>query len=117
MSPSPPAVAAKSGPPGATSMTRAPRSRPRRATCEQNVPAEAWFLPCTSLATAPPSVTKRLPGSTGTVQPRGTARRSSALRLVPASARTTPASQSAEISRSSPAVRSISPPEFSATSP
>ena len=39
-----------------------------------NVPARWWFLPWTSLATAPPSVTKRVPGVVGRNQPCGTMR-------------------------------------------
>ena len=35
------------------------------------MPALWWFLPWTSEATAPPSVTNDVPGVTGTNQPRG----------------------------------------------
>lgn len=43
-----------------------------------------WFLPWMSAAKAPPIVTKRVPGVTGTNQPAGTQTRSSSSRLTPA---------------------------------
>ena len=48
-----------------------------------NEPSTWWFLPWMSLAIAPPTVTKRVPGVTGTKQPRGTSTRSSSSRLTP----------------------------------
>ena len=54
------------------------------------LPSTWWFLPCTSAAIAPPTVTRRVPGVTGTNQPSGTSVRMSASRLTPASTRTTP---------------------------
>ena len=64
-----------------TARARRP-ARPRRSrrcrraaggagTWRPKVPALWWFLPCTSEATAPPSVTNAVPGVTGTNQPRG----------------------------------------------
>ena len=53
-----------------------------------------------SFATAPPSVTNLVPGSTGTNHPLGTATRSRASNVSPASAATIPVDQSALISRS-----------------
>ena len=47
------------------------RSSDRRATLEPNEPSTWWFLPWMSLAMAPPTVTKRVPGVTGTKKPRG----------------------------------------------
>ena len=38
---------------------------------EPNDPSTWWFLPWMSLAMAPPTVTKRVPGDTGTKKPRG----------------------------------------------
>ena len=49
-----------------------------------NDPSTWWFLPWMSLAMAPPTVTKRVPGETGTKKPRGTATRSRSSRLTPA---------------------------------
>ena len=51
---------------------------------EPNEPSTWWFLPWMSLAMAPPTVTKRVPGDTGTKKPRGTRTRSSSSRLTPA---------------------------------
>ena len=42
------------------------------STCRPNVPSTWWFLPWTSAARAPPTVTKRVPGTTGRKKPRGT---------------------------------------------
>ena len=55
-----------------------------RSTLEPNEPSTWWFLPWMSLAMAPPTVTKRVPGDTGTNRPRGTITRSSSSRLTPA---------------------------------
>ena len=59
-------------------------SRRSRSTLVPNEPSRWWFLPWMSLATAPPTVTKRVPGDTGTKKPRGTITRSSSSRLTPA---------------------------------
>ena len=68
----PPTVASnRSGSTSGDASTMAPvptRSRSRR-TCRPKVPALWWFLPWTSEATAPPSVTNDVPGVTGTNQP------------------------------------------------
>ena len=48
------------------------RSRSKPSTWLPKVPARWWFLPCTSLAIAPATVTKRVPGVTGRNQPCGT---------------------------------------------
>ena len=55
-----------------------------------NDPATWWFLPCTSAAIAPPTVTWRVPGETGTNQPCGSPATMSCSRETPASATTTP---------------------------
>lgn len=47
-------------------------------------PSPWWFLPWMSLAMAPPMVTKRVPGVTGTKKPRGTITRSRSSMLTPA---------------------------------
>ena len=57
-------------------------------------PSAWWFFPWMSLATAPPTVTKRVPGVTGTKNPRGTISRSSVSRLTPASTWAIPAAGS-----------------------
>ncbi len=55
-----------------------------------NEPATWWFLPCTSAAIAPPTVTWRVPGETGTNQPCGSPATMSCSRETPASATTMP---------------------------
>ncbi len=60
------------------------RSSRRPSTLDPNEPSRWWFLPWMSLAMAPPTVTKRVPGDTGTNRPRGTIARSSSSRLTPA---------------------------------
>ena len=40
-------------------------------TCAPKQPSTWWFLPCTSAATMPPSVTNCVPGETGVKKPRG----------------------------------------------
>ena len=59
VSPMPPIVAANSGSPGArrTGAARSLRRRSMLLTWHPNDPADQWFLPWMSLATAPPSVT------------------------------------------------------------
>jgi hypothetical protein len=41
-------------------------------TCDANEPSRWWFLPWMSAATAPPTVTWRVPGVTGGNHPSGT---------------------------------------------
>jgi hypothetical protein len=70
-------------------------SRIRRLdTCWPKQPSRWWFLPCTSLATMPPSVTNFVPGVTGVNQPRGRNVRFMSARLSPASADSTPVASS-----------------------
>ena len=47
------------------------RAASARVTCAPKQPSRWWFLPWTSAATIPPSVTNCVPGVTGTNQPRG----------------------------------------------
>jgi len=75
-----------------------------------NAPSRWWFLPCTSLAIAPPTVTKRVPGVTGRNQPRGSA-------VASTSARDTPASQVSSPVLSSKATRWSSPVRSAIRSP
>ena len=42
------------------------------STCTPKEPSRGWFLPCTSAAIMPPTVTNLVPGITGGSQPRGT---------------------------------------------
>ena len=52
------------------------------------LPALWWFLPWMSQAIAPPTVTWRVPGSTGTHSPNGSAARINWSRFTPASTST-----------------------------
>src|SRR5699024_6210391 len=70
-----------------------------------------------SLAIAPPTVTLRVPGSTGGHNPNGSVTRSSVSRLTPASTSTSAASASTEWIRFSAVVSSTRPPAFCAGSP
>ena len=68
-------------------------------------------------AIAPPTVTYRVPGVTGTNQPRGSSQRMSESRLVPAPTVTSPCSRSMVFTPVSAVASSTIPPPFSATSP
>ncbi|WKK72876.1 hypothetical protein Q0F99_08385 [Rathayibacter oskolensis] len=86
-------------------------------TWRPSVPAEAWFLPCTSFAIAPASVTFLVPGVTGSIQPRGENTACTSLSSTPGSARSTPVSSSKASRRSNPLKSQSTPPPLSATSP
>ena len=88
-----------------------------RTTLDPNDPSRWWFLPWMSLAMAPPTVTNRVPGVTGTNQPRGTSTRSSSSRLTPAGTVTVPAASSMTASWAWSRSRSTAPPPFWAGSP
>ena len=69
VSPMPPTVAQnRSGSLSGDRTTSSPRPSMSvmRDTCDPNVPSTWWFLPCTSAAMEPPTVTMRVPGVTGT---------------------------------------------------
>ncbi len=123
VSPMPPAVARKASPSPAGVTARRPRAGVRRSmatTWSANPPSTWWFLPCTSLAMAPPTVTWRVPGVTSTNHPRGTTARRRASRLVPAPTVTRPAPGSTWATASSPCRPDSSttrPPAFWAASP
>src|SRR3954470_1821175 len=68
-------------------------------------------------AIAPPTVTKRVPGVTGTNQPRGMSQRMSWSRLVPAPAVTIPRSRSTDLIPARAVASSTIPPAFRAASP
>src|SRR5438132_712687 len=92
VSPIPPAVAqnkagSRSGP---TVTWPEGVARTRALTWRQKPPSTWWFLPWMSAATAPPTVTWRVPGVTGRNQPRGKSRRISSSRVTPPPARTSP---------------------------
>ena len=86
-------------------------------TCAPKLPARWWFLPCTSAAMAPPTVTCRVPGVTGTNQPSGSSVRTSASMLAPASTVSCPVASSRSSTRSIGVMSSTVPPAFSAGSP
>ena len=67
-------------------------------------PTRWWFLPWMSDAMAPPTVTCRVPGVTGTNQPSGTSQRMRSSRLVPARAVTRPRRRSRSTSPDTPVV-------------
>ncbi len=117
VSPMPPAVAQNSSgsAPGVTRRSRpSASSRSKEGTCRAKLPATWWFLPCTSAAIAPPTVTCRVPGETGTNHPRGRAAVISCSRLTPASQVTRPASVSNSVIRFIRVVMMTRPPPFCA---
>ena len=81
------------------------------------LPLVWWFLPWTSAPIAPPIVTWRVPGSTGTHQPSGRAARIRVSRLTPPSTTATPVSASIAGGRARPVMSSTVPPAFCAGSP
>ncbi|CAM5447240.1 hypothetical protein STANM309S_05646 [Streptomyces tanashiensis] len=116
--PRPPVVASKSGVPGRT--VRIPPSAVRSSsavTCRPKEPEPWWFLPWMSAAIAPPTVTYRVPGVTGTNQPSGSSASISRCRLTPASQTTSPAVVSRARIRSRPVMSRTVPPAFCAASP
>ena len=82
-----------------------------------NDPSRWWFLPWMSLATAPPTVTNRVPGDTGTNHPRGTINRSRSSMLSPAGTVAVPADASITTSCGDASRRNATPPPFCAESP
>ena len=83
-------------------------------TCRAKLPATWWFLPCTSAAMAPPTVTCLVPGDTGTNQPAGSPATMSCSRLTPASQVTRPVAGSRSMIRFSLAVEITTPPSHCA---
>ena len=81
------------------------------------LPLVWWFLPWMSELIAPPIVTCRVPGSTGTHRPWGSAARISVSRLTPASRSASPLSGSIEWIVARPVMSSTVPPEFCDGSP
>ena len=69
---------------------RPPVTRSIDSTWLPKLPLVWWFLPWTSAPIAPPIVTCRVPGSTGTHQPSGSAARIRVSRLTPPSTTATP---------------------------
>ncbi len=81
------------------------------------LPVAWWSLPWTSAAMAPPMVTLRVPGVTGTNQPWGTMARSRSWMDVPASTRAVPAWWSSSSRPDTPVDCTTRPPAFMAESP
>lgn len=81
------------------------------------LPSLWWFLPWMSQAIAPPMVTWRVPGSTGTHRPNGKAAFINWSRLTPPSTSTTPSSAEIEWIRFSAVMSTTRPPPFWALSP
>ena len=79
-------------------------------TCWAKLPSAKWFLPCTSAAIAPPIVTCRVPGVTGTNQPDRSPATISCSRLTPASQQARPVAGSRLMIRFSRAVEITRPP-------
>ena len=79
-------------------------------------PSACWFLPCTSAATAPPTVRCRVPGSTGGSRPNGTRQASSSVKVTEALTRTAACSRSGSIQLAVTGF-STTPPAFWAASP
>ena len=117
--PMPPAVAQnRSGSEsGVSSTVPVGVTRVIRVTWEQKAPSRWWFLPWMSAAIAPPTVTCRVPGVTGTNQPRGTNRSIRVSRLIPAPTVTSPWSRSTRWTASSQVASTTTPPAFWAASP
>ena len=117
--PIPPAVAQKrsGSESGVTVWVPVGVTRVIEVTCEQKLPSTWWFLPWMSAAIAPPTVTRRVPGVTGTNQPSGTKRSIRVWRLTPAPTVTSPASRSTECTASSQVASRTVPPAFWAASP
>ena len=120
VNPRPPMVAANnSGRSVGPQSSRSPelRTSSRRVTWCPKVPARWWFLPCTSLAMAPPTVTYLVPGVTGRNQPPPTVSDRISLSRTPASQRIRPVAESKSRKRSSLRVASRVPPLFRQLSP
>ena len=113
----PPAVAQnRAGSDGSVTVRGSPSgsSRSNDRTCRAKLPATWWFLPCTSAAIAPPTVTCRVPGDTGTNHPAGSPATMSCSRLTPASQVTRPVAASSAMIRFSRAVEITTPPSHCA---
>lgn len=118
VSPMPPAVASNSGVPGTTVRTcPSAVSSSNDSTWREKDPLTWWFLPWMSAPIAPPTVTYRVPGVTGTNQPSGSSTSISRCRDTPASHSTVPPSASIAWIRSRPVMSKTSPPAFCAASP
>ena len=88
-----------------------------RSTWCAMLPSRWWFLPWMSAAIAPPIVTSRVPGETGTKKPSGMTCRNSVSRLVPAATRIVAVASSSSGAPFNPVTSITSPPAFCAASP
>ena len=114
VSPMPPTVAQNRSGSWVGLTVTAPVGVTRRisSTWRANVPSTWWFFPCTSAAIAPPKVTWRVPGVTGTNQPWGIETASSSSTETPAPTLTTPASSMAPIPPRSRLLSTTPPPTW-----
>ena len=92
-------------------------SRSIERTWLPKLPALWWFLPWMSQAIAPPMVTCRVPGSTGTHSPNGSAAFINWSRFTPPSTSTSSVSASIEWIVFRAVMSMTSPPPFCALSP
>ena len=116
----PPMVAANSsGRSVGDTRTSSPEGRIRSShrTWSPKLPARSWFLPWISLATAPPTVAKAVPGEVGGRKPRPENAFSRSSKVTPASQTSVPSEGSNETMRFSRSVSSTLPPPFSGASP
>ena len=121
VSPLPPTVAQNSSASSPSGVRRricpSAVSRSMERTWLPKLPALWWFLPWMSQAMAPPMVTCRVPGSTGTHSPNGSAAFISVSRLTPASRSTMRVSPLIEWMVASCVMSMTKPPPFWALSP
>ena len=119
--PLPPTVAQNSSLSGPSGVSRrispSAVSRSIDRTWLPKLPALWWFLPWMSHAMAPPMVTWRVPGSTGTHSPNGSAAFIRVSRLTPPSRSTRRVSPSMVWIRFSAVMSMTRPPPFCALSP
>ena len=79
-------------------------SRSIERTWLPKLPCVWWFLPCTSAAMAPPTETKRVPGTTKGRKPRGPNVSIRSDSSTPASRRIRPVAGSNDLMRSNPVI-------------
>lgn len=116
--PMPPVVASNTGVPRRTvRISPSAVSSSKDSTWREKEPDTWWFLPWMSAPIAPPTVTYRVPGVTGTNQPSGSSTSISRCRETPASHSTVPPSASIAWTRSRRVMSNTSPPAFCAASP
>jgi hypothetical protein len=116
--PMPPVVASNRGVPRRTVRISPSAVRSsKETTWREKEPDPWWFLPWMSAPIAPPTVTWRVPGVTGTNQPSGSSTSMSRCREMPASHSTLPPSASIAWTRFRAVMSNTAPPAFCAASP